>query len=341
MTVESSNTLRIADDVRLGRNVVMRGFVNLYGCEIGDETRLGCFVEIQRGVKVGARCKISSHTFLCEPLSRGAVEGPHPGGLPAGPRRESPRLARSSKHFAERHLASIGPVPTWKRVLDLCCILISLPLALPTMVAVGLWIKCVSGGPALFRQERIGRNGKRFVLYKFRSMKLNADTSRHSRHFRHLVSSDSPMVKLDLLCDSRLIPGGCFLRAAGLDELPQLLNVLRGEMSLVGPRPCLPEEYHFFSPRQRVRFEVLPGLTGIWQVHGKGVSTFSEMNAMDALYVRRSSAKLDLGIMLRTPFALLRQMKQAFLQSIGCGQAPAFQPSEDAALSGINSPRVG
>lgn len=275
------------------------------------------------------------------PTHRGVTVAPHPGGLPASSRAESPRLARSSRNPAERHLASVGPVPVWKRMLDLACISISLPLTLPIMVVVAVWIKLVSGGPALFRQERIGRNGKRFTLYKFRSMRLNADTSRHTRHFRHLVSSDSPMVKLDLLCDSRLIPGGCLLRAAGLDELPQLLNVLRGEMSLVGPRPCLPEEYHFFTPRQRERFEVLPGLTGIWQVHGKGVSTFSEMNAMDALYVRRSSVGLDLGIMLRTPFALLRQMKQAFLQSIGHGPAAAFETSEDAALSGINSPRVG
>lgn len=278
---------------------------------------------------------------ISTPHIRGVSEVPHPGGLPSRSRAESPRLARSSKHLAERHLVSVGPVPRWKRTLDLLCILISLPITLPMMAVVAAWIKVASRGPALFRQERIGRNGKRFVLYKFRSMKLNADTSRHSRHFRHLVSSDSPMVKLDLLCDSRLIPGGCFLRAAGLDELPQLLNVLRGEMSLVGPRPCLPEEYHFFSPRQRERFEVLPGLTGIWQVHGKGVSTFSEMNAMDALYVRRSSAGLDLGIMLRTPFALMRQMKEAFLQSIGHGPSTAFEPSERAALSGINSPPAG
>jgi lipopolysaccharide/colanic/teichoic acid biosynthesis glycosyltransferase len=206
--------------------------------------------------------------------------------------------------------------------LDVFLVLITLPLTLPCMIAVMLWVKSVSHGPALFRQERIGRNGKRFVLYKFRSMKVNADTRRHENHFRHLVRSDSPMVKLDLLCDSRLIPGGCLLRAAGLDELPQLLNVLRGEMSLVGPRPCLPDEFHFFSPRQRVRFEALPGLTGIWQVSGKGVSTFSEMNAMDALYVRRSSPSLDLAIIVRTPIALARQMLVAFQQHRAARRSP-------------------
>jgi lipopolysaccharide/colanic/teichoic acid biosynthesis glycosyltransferase len=179
------------------------------------------------------------------------------------------------------------------------------------MVAVALWIKLVSRGPAIFRQERIGRNGRRFTLYKFRSMHVNADVTRHARHFNHLVESGSPMVKLDLLCDSRLIPLGCLLRAAGLDELPQLFNVLRGDMSLVGPRPCLPEEYRFFSSSQRLRFLVLPGLTGIWQSEGKGVSTFSEMNEMDARYVKTACPLLDIAIIFRTPLALIRQMRLA------------------------------
>lgn len=255
--------------------------------------------------------------------------------------RQSGVQASECHGFSSRHIASSGPVPTWKRGLDLVCILLSLPVTLPLMAAITLWIKFASGGPALFRQERIGRNGKRFVLYKFRSMKLNADPQSHRNHFSHLVQSDSPMVKLDLLCDSRLIPGGCLMRAAGLDELPQLLNVLRGEMSLVGPRPCLPEEFRFFSPKQRERFESLPGLTGIWQVHGKGVSTFSEMNAMDALYVRRSSLSLDLGIMLRTPFALLRQMKEAFVRYRDSSEKPVFTSSEDAAISGYTTQRMG
>lgn len=128
------------------------------------------------------------------------------------------------------------------------------------------------------------------------------------------------MVKLDLLCDSRLIPGGCLLRAAGLDELPQLLNVLRGEMSLVGPRPCLPQEFAYFSEQQRERFKALPGLTGSWQVSGKNESTFSEMNAMDIHYVQRASFVMDLGIMLRTPSVLIHQMSQALQQKIALHQ---------------------
>jgi lipopolysaccharide/colanic/teichoic acid biosynthesis glycosyltransferase len=180
------------------------------------------------------------------------------------------------------------------------------------MALIVLWIKLVCRGPAIFRQVRIGRGGKPFTLYKFRSMHLHADTRRHVRHFSHLVESNSPMVKLDLLCDPRLIPGGCLLRAAGLDELPQLLNVLRGEMSLVGPRPCLPEEYGYFTRGQRVRFRALPGLTGIWQTQGKGITTFTEMNAMDADYVRKASLLMDLSIMWRTPCAILGQLRMAW-----------------------------
>lgn len=295
-------------------------------------------------------------TTVVEAKARSQTASPRPKAVPtAGASRARRRSSRAgaagireswvkasgSPEFSSRHIARSGPVPSWKRGLDLICILLSLPVTLPLMAAITLWIKCASRGPALFRQERIGRNGKRFVLYKFRSMKVNADPRRHRNHFTHLVQSDSPMVKLDLLCDSRLIPGGCLLRAAGLDELPQLLNVLRGEMSLVGPRPCLPEEYRFFSPKQRERFESLPGLTGIWQVHGKGVSTFSEMNAMDALYVRRSSLTLDLGIMLRTPFALLRQMHEAFQRHQQSGDKTVFTPSEDAAISGYTTQRLG
>ena len=232
------------------------------------------------------------------------------------------------------------PVPAWKRGLDIVCVLISLPITLPLIAAVALWIKFASRGPTLFRQERIGRNGKRFIIYKFRSMKVNAPTRRHVSHFGNLVRSNCPMVKLDLLCDSRLITGGCLLRAAGLDELPQLLNVLRGEMSLVGPRPCLPEEYRFFTARQRERFEALPGLTGIWQVNGKNSMTFSEMNAMDALYVRRSSVLLDLSIMLRTPVALFRQMAQAFDQDFGSDK-PNRSHVENGAVSNFSGRSLG
>ncbi|QJE97057.1 sugar transferase [Luteolibacter luteus] len=200
------------------------------------------------------------------------------------------------------------PIPTWKRWSDMVCVAMSFPFALPLIGLVVLWIRLVSHGPALFRQERIGLGGRRFTLYKFRTMRHGASTAHHEAHVERLVESDQPMVKLDCLGDSRLIPGGRFLRMAGLDELPQFLNVLRGEMSLVGPRPCLAEEYGFFTSSQRERFTVLPGLTGLWQVKGKNRTTFREMNAMDVHYARKSSPMLDVAIMVRTPLALVQQM---------------------------------
>jgi lipopolysaccharide/colanic/teichoic acid biosynthesis glycosyltransferase len=218
-------------------------------------------------------------------------------------------------------------VPPWKRGLDLTCIGIILPLILPLMVLLVLWIKLVSRGSALLRQTRIGRDGKPFVLYKFRSMQLNADPARHEAHIRGLVNSDRPMLKLDLIHDSRLIAGGRLMRTAGLDELPQLFNVLRGEMSIVGPRPCLPSEQAYFSPKQRERFQALPGLTGIWQVNGKNRATFREMNAMDIHYVRHASVMMDVQIMLRTPAALLVQMILAFQQRQVAFRRPAMATS--------------
>lgn len=214
----------------------------------------------------------------------------------------------------QRSGCKVGALPGWKRPLDLLCSGLSLPLMLPLMLLIGLWIKLVSRGPALLRQQRIGRNGKPFVLYKFRSMRMNCDTQQQSAYVRGLVASDCPMIKLDLLCDCGLISGGGMMRAAGLDELPQLFNVLRGDMSLVGPRPCLPEEYACFTPTQRERFNALPGLTGLWQVNGKNRSTFREMNAMDIHYVRNASARIDLQIVMRTPAALLCQVLLAIQQ---------------------------
>ncbi|MCU0752445.1 MAG: sugar transferase [Akkermansiaceae bacterium] len=210
------------------------------------------------------------------------------------------------------------------------------------MGLIVLWIKLVSRGPAIFRQVRIGRDGKPFTLYKFRSMHLHADTRRHTRHFSQLVESNSPMIKLDLLCDSRLIPGGCLLRAAGLDELPQLLNVLRGEMSLVGPRPCLPEEYGYFTRIQRVRFHALPGITGIWQTEGKGISTFTEMNAMDADYVRSSSLLTDLSIMWRTPCAIVGQLRMAWnRRRLAAAGKPAHRAAVGTQVRAAATQRLG
>jgi lipopolysaccharide/colanic/teichoic acid biosynthesis glycosyltransferase len=142
-------------------------------------------------------------------------------------------------------------------------------------------------------------------------MVVGADTATHERHVGTLIESNGPMTKLDARGDSRIIPVGRLLRAAGLDELPQLINVFRGEMSIVGPRPCLPAEYDQYLPWQRERFHTLPGLTGLWQVSGKNRMTFKEMIECDIRYVRTKSLWLDLKIMLKTLPTLALEIKAA------------------------------
>jgi lipopolysaccharide/colanic/teichoic acid biosynthesis glycosyltransferase len=212
------------------------------------------------------------------------------------------------------------PTPAWKRVLDVGCILIALPVLLPIMIAIAALIKCASRGPVLFLQERVGHGGRQFICLKFRTMKVNADTGVHERHLADLIRSNAPMVKMDAKGDARLIPFGTLLRATGLDELPQVLNVLDGRMSLVGPRPCLPYEYEQYLPSQKRRFETLPGLTGLWQVSGKNKTTFSEMIALDIQYAENRSLWLDLKIMCKTIPALVAQVREARAKRNGVGR---------------------
>lgn len=211
----------------------------------------------------------------------------------------------------------VVPIPLWKRALDIALILVSSPITILAGAVIVCIVKVSSRGPVLFRQERVGYRGRRFICLKFRSMHVAADTTTHRDHFHQLMQTDSPMTKLDLKGDPRLIPCGRLLRSTGLDELPQLLNILRGEMSLVGPRPCLPYEYENYSDWQLQRFETLPGLTGWWQVSGKNRTTFNEMMRMDIWYAQHKSLWLDLGIIFRTLPALAGQLLEARLANRG------------------------
>jgi len=204
--------------------------------------------------------------------------------------------------------AASAEVPSWKRILDITCILLSLPLWLPIVLLIALWIKFASPGPIFFRQERVGYRGSRFIILKFRTMKLNVDTRTHEHHLEQLINANVPMTKLDSAGDPRIIAGGRILRATGLDELPQLFNVLNGEMSLVGPRPCTPHEFKKYKVWQRDRVNAPPGLTGYWQVNGKNKTTFTEMINLDIFYSKNMSLWLDLWIMLKTPLALAVQL---------------------------------
>ena len=224
-------------------------------------------------------------------------------------------------------------IPQWKRRLDIVLVVVALPLLLPLMMFIALIIRMVSAGPVLFKQERIGYLGDRFLCYKFRTMFVNADTGIHQGHLNQLMDSDVPMMKMDSHGDPRIIPFGRLLRASGLDELPQLINVLFGDMSLVGPRPCVSYEYEKYLPWQRERFNTLPGLTGLWQVSGKNRTTFTEMIQLDIKYARNKTLWLDLKIILKTIPAMMIQMWDTWLRK--------KSRSQPASLRTGNSTRSG
>lgn len=218
-------------------------------------------------------------------------------------------------------------LPAWKRSIDLVCCLLALPFLAILTVLMTLLTQLVAPGPVFFRQERIGCNGRRFWIYKFRTMRLGADTSGHQEYFKELVGTNAPMMKLDSRGDSRLIPGSKLLRASGLDELPQVINVLRREMSVVGPRPCIPGEYAVYQPWQRQRCEPMPGLTGLWQVSGKNRTTFEEMVNLDIRYSETKSFWLDAKIILMTVPALVVQIYDSRIRKASVPSAVRALPT--------------
>jgi len=213
-------------------------------------------------------------------------------------------------------LETPGPVPAlampgWargcKRVVDIVgaalVLLVVLPLLLLAMVAVHL----DSPGPVIFRQVRLGARGRSFVLYKLRTMRPDCDDSPHQEYVSALIrgSAESSDGVFKLVGDSRVTRLGRILRRWSVDELPQLWNVLRGDMSLVGPRPPLPREGALYDTRTWGRLAVKPGLTGLWQVSGRCRLSFAEMVELDLRYVHSWSVGMELGILLRTPAAIL------------------------------------
>ncbi len=214
-------------------------------------------------------------------------------------------------------LRQVGSVPRWKRIFDTVFIVLASPVLLPLMLLVMLAVRISSPGPIFFKQKRVGLGGRPFMIYKFRSMRVDAETGSHESHFTHLMRQGVPMMKLDAAGDPRIVPWGRLLRATGMDELPQLFNVVRGEMSLVGPRPSTLQEFEHFTSHEKRRVEALPGLTGYWQVNGKNKTTFEQMIRLDLFYVSHSSPGLDLLIMVRTIPALLGQALDLWKTSAG------------------------
>jgi exopolysaccharide biosynthesis polyprenyl glycosylphosphotransferase len=201
-----------------------------------------------------------------------------------------------------------------KRSIDVAGSLLALLLASPLFFAIALIVKLTSKGPALFRQERVGQYGRKFTFLKFRSMYLNNDHTIHREFVNHLIegarnSPHSPgecHTAYKLTNDPRITRVGKFLRKTSLDELPQLFNVLAGEMSLVGPRPPLPYEVDRYDIWHRRRLlAVKPGLTGLWQVTGRSRTTFDEMVRLDLRYAQSWSLWLDLKILIQTPWAVV------------------------------------
>lgn len=183
-----------------------------------------------------------------------------------------------------------------KRVFDVTLALVGLILGFPLFLAVALLVRLTSRGPVLFKQLRVGLGGRLFTCYKFRSMLIDAEARRGE--VAHLNEMSGPVFKITR--DPRMTPVGRWLRKMSLDELPQLLNVLRGEMSIVGPRPPIPEEVATYNETQRGRLAVRPGLTCIWQVSGRSDVDFDRWIEMDLEYIRTMSFMKDLGIVLRT-----------------------------------------
>lgn len=194
-----------------------------------------------------------------------------------------------------------------KRLFDFMASLAGILLTSPLWIAMALWIRCDSPGPVFFKQQRIGRNGRAFFCYKFRSMCVDADGK-----LKKLLQED-PAARREWDCsfklkkDPRITRAGRFLRRTSLDELPQLWNVLRGEMSLVGPRPIVQQEAEKYGPFIKEYHQVRPGITGLWQVSGRSDVDYAERVRMDSWYVHNWSVWIDMMLLWRTVRAVLKR----------------------------------
>ena len=204
-----------------------------------------------------------------------------------------------------------------RRCLDLVGALTLILLLAPVMIGVAAAVRLDSRGPALFRQRRVGHRERQFTVYKFRSMRLDADEERHRQYVSALIGNgsgrngdaaggeDGGEDLYKLAVDDRITPVGRRIRSWSVDELPQLFNVVLGDMSLVGPRPAIPYEVESYPTWYAKRFAVKPGLTGLWQVSGRNQRTYEEMVTLDIDYAENRSFIGDLAILAKTPRAVL------------------------------------
>jgi lipopolysaccharide/colanic/teichoic acid biosynthesis glycosyltransferase len=237
---------------------------------------------------------------------------PHTRHAPAA-RQQHHDLDRESGHRRPLHTAA-------KRAIDFVSALLLLTVLSPVMILVALAVRLDSPGPILFRQRRLGRNMVPFTVYKFRTMGADSSPELHRRYIAalangengsngngHLNGSGNGNGEIKKLTqDPRVTTVGRFLRRVSLDELPQLFNVVGGTMSLIGPRPALEYELEHYGPIHYRRFDVRPGITGLWQVSGRNRLGFTEMLDLDVKYSEEANLLTDVGIVLRTPLAAVR-----------------------------------
>ena len=233
----------------------------------------------------------------------------NPASLPRWTLRTSGYLFTQRRHPISRARR------VFKRVLDLVCAAMLLLVTWPILLIAAAAIKLTSKGPVMFKQERVGQNGRAFACYKFRSMYMENDPKFHKRFAREWIydtekskQADGGTVVHKLTADPRITPVGRLLRTFSIDELPQIFNVLKGDMSMVGPRPPLSYEVSLYRNWHLRRLDVMPGLTGLWQVSGRNLLSFEEMVRLDLQYIENWTIGMEFKILLKTVWVVLRGM---------------------------------
>ena len=268
----------------------------------------------QTGSALPARVQANGSPTVAWPRP-GVNGGAHPQGYANGHARprggahgawSQPRLAAANSAAAPV-LPFETPAPegfylrSGKRALDVTGALLALLVSAPVLALLAVIIKLESHGPVFYKSVRIGRGGRAFTFFKLRSMVKDADRKRHT--LAHMNEADGPVFKIAR--DPRITRIGRFLRSTSLDEIPQFLNVLIGDMSLVGPRPPIPSEVSQYEPWQLRRLDVRPGITCLWQISGRSRIGFQEWMRLDLEYIKHQSLRLDLKILMRTIPAVL------------------------------------
>jgi lipopolysaccharide/colanic/teichoic acid biosynthesis glycosyltransferase len=294
--------------------------LNLLGRRLRETDEIGWMEGGSLGALLTDTGREGAHQVAAEVLSRLEREGAAPlahtvftypidwvsGGDPAAPAATRPRAAEAAASVAAP--PCLVAYPAWKRAMDVLGALVAILLLSPVLLAVALAVRLSSAGPVFFRQERIGYGGRRFRMWKFRSMYTGAGDAAHAAYLRSLIAGQGGDGQngFKLRADPRITPVGRFIRRWSLDELPQLFNVLRGDMGLVGPRPepaYATEGYAQWYYRRVLGAK--PGITGLWQVHGRSRVSYETMVRMDLRYGQRLSPLADARLLLQTVRAVL------------------------------------